>query len=32
MGPETVRDSPADKILDIAAHSSFFIFGPPISI
>ena len=29
---QTIRDSPADKILDIAAHYGCFILGPPISI
>jgi hypothetical protein len=29
---QTIRDSPADKILEIAAHYGCFIVGPPISI
>jgi quercetin dioxygenase-like cupin family protein len=27
---QTIRDSPADKILEIAAHYGCFIVGPPI--
>jgi len=29
---QTIRDSPADKVLEIAAHYGCFIVGPPISI
>ena len=29
---QTIRDSPADKILEIAARYGCFIVGPPISI
>jgi quercetin dioxygenase-like cupin family protein len=29
---QTIRDNPADKILEIAAHYGCFIVGPPISI
>jgi quercetin dioxygenase-like cupin family protein len=29
---QTIRDSPADKLLEIAAHYGCFIVGPPISI
>jgi quercetin dioxygenase-like cupin family protein len=29
---QTIRDSPADKILEIAEHYGCFIVGPPISI
>jgi hypothetical protein len=27
---QTIRDSPTDKILEIAAHYDCFIVGPPI--
>src|SRR5258706_8759706 len=29
---QTIRDSPTDKVLEIAAHYGCFIVGPPISI
>ena len=29
---QSIRDSPADKVLEIAAHYGCFIVGPPISI
>jgi quercetin dioxygenase-like cupin family protein len=29
---QTIRNSPADKVLEIAAHYGCFLVGPPISI
>jgi hypothetical protein len=29
---QTIRDSPADKLLEVAANYGCFVVGPPISI